>query len=141
MKPNPSFLLLLVLLQMFFLSCYSQHKRIKFDHLTTENGLSQSNILCILQDSRGFMWFGTEDGLNRYDGYRIKVYRKDHNSNQSLSNNHVTAITEDTAGNLWIGTLGGGLNMFHREKETFTHYQHDQNNPGSLHSNFINHLI
>ena len=73
MKPY-CYLFLLLVIPFFGLS---QSKYLKFDHLQTDDGLSQSNVLCILQDSRGFMWFGTEDGLNKYNGYTFIVYKND----------------------------------------------------------------
>ncbi len=81
-----------------------------FQHLTTEHGLSQSYIFSIYQDSKGYMWFGTWDGLNKYDGYQFTVFKPDPYNPNSLSNNCVTAIYEDRYGIIWIGTNGGGLN-------------------------------
>ena len=83
-----------------------------FDHLQVEDGLSQGVVLSVLQDSRGFMWFGTYDGLNRYDGYRFTVWRSDPDDIRSLSSSVVTALAEDSTGRIWIGTAGGGLNMY-----------------------------
>ena len=70
----------------------SQKQNLKFDHLDINSGLSQNNVLCVLQDSRGFMWFGTRDGLNRYDGYKFTLYRNDLANDHSLSNNFITAL-------------------------------------------------
>jgi len=105
---------------------------LRFDRLSLEEGLSQSTVYAIVQDRRGFMWFGTEDGLNRYDGYHFKVYRHEPEHPQSLSNNTVYTLYEDRAGVLWIGTDGGGLNRYDRATETFTRYRHDPDNPKSL---------
>src|SRR5678815_2357792 len=80
---------------------------LRFDHLNIEQGLSQSSVNVIFQDSRGFMWFGTEDGLNRYDGYNFKTYKPDPDVPSSLSDRWITAITEDAHGYLWIGTRQG----------------------------------
>jgi len=95
---------------------------IRFGKLSTRHGLSQSNVLCILQDSKGYMWFGTQNGLNVFNGYELKVFTNIEGNDNSLSNNVVHALYEDTDGNLWIGTEGGGLNQFHRETETFVHH-------------------
>ena len=65
---------------------------LRFDRLSLEEGLSQSTVYAIVQDRRGFMWFGTEDGLNRYDGYHFKVYRHEPENPQSLSNNTVYTL-------------------------------------------------
>jgi PAS domain S-box-containing protein len=110
---------------------------IKFQRLTIENGLSQSSIFCILQDRRGFMWFGTEDGLNKYDGYRFKIYRNNPENLNSISYNNIKAIHEDRSGILWFGTYGGGLNRFDQEKEQFDHYQANPADPKSLSNNFV----
>ncbi|NUO82681.1 SpoIIE family protein phosphatase, partial [candidate division KSB1 bacterium] len=84
-----------------------------------------------------FMWFGTMDGLNKYDGYGFTVYKHDFQNPHSLSDNSIQALFEDEAGVLWIGTRGG-LNSFDRRSEKFTRYVHDPNNPHSLSHNTIN---
>jgi ligand-binding sensor domain-containing protein/serine phosphatase RsbU (regulator of sigma subunit) len=117
----------------------ARDRGVTFKHLTQDHGLSQNSVFSILQDSKGFMWFGTQDGLNKYDGYGFKVYRPDPGNPASLSENNVSALLEDRKGFLWIGTNGGGLNKFDREKETFTHY-HGTNradDPSSVISDFI----
>src|SRR6186713_3152575 len=88
---------LLICLQSFFLIAFSQKQQLKFEHLGTNAGLSQSNVICILQDSRGFMWFGTRDGLNKYDGYNFTVYKNTADTN-SISNNFITHILVDSNG-------------------------------------------
>ena len=87
----------------------------KFTHLSLDDGLSQTTVISILQDSRGFMWFGTQDGLNRYDGYNFVVYRNDPNNLNSLGDNRIRTIVEDLSGILWIGTEAGGLNKYDPE--------------------------
>src|ERR1041385_276236 len=101
---------------------YSQKQHLQFEHIGTGMGLSQSNVMCIFQDSRGFMWFGTRDGLNKYDGYKFIVYKYDDKDSNSISHNTIQDIAEDRDGNLWIATWGGGLNMFDRNKEKFKRY-------------------
>lgn len=91
----------------------------KFSYITPENGLSQGNITSIYQDSKGYMWFGTFSGLNRYDGYTNKVYNHITNDSLSLSHEHVSIISEDIEGKLWIGTIGGGISVLYREKGSF----------------------
>ncbi len=105
---------------------------VQFDHLNIENGLSQNAGLAIFQDSRGYLWFGTQDGLNRYDGYTFKIYKNDPDDLKSLSHNSILALAEDKNASLWIGTCGGGLNRFDPTTETFVRYHHDSNNPSSL---------
>src|ERR1700690_3452767 len=115
----------------------TQNRHLKFEHIQTDAGLSQSNVISILQDSRGFMWFGTRDGLNKYDGYKFSVYRNDPKNNNSISNNYISAIIENSNGNLWVATWGGGLNFFSREKGIFISYKHDSKNPNSISGNFV----
>ena len=93
-------------------------QHIKFEHLSVEHGLSHSGVLCILQDSKGFLWFGTADGLNRYDGYTFRVYKHDPEDPHSWSKNLVESIYEDRSGELWIGTADG-LNRFKHDTEQF----------------------
>jgi ligand-binding sensor domain-containing protein len=95
---------------------------VRFEHLTIEDGLSQNAGLTIFQDSKGFLWIGTQDGLNRYDGYTFKIFKRDADNPNSLSHNSILAITEDKEGFLWIGTWGGGLNRFDPATETFVRY-------------------
>jgi len=110
---------------------------LSFEHLGTTKGLSHSNVICALQDSRGFMWFGTREGLNRYDGYTFTVYRNKVGDDKSLSNNVVNAIVEDSKGYLWIGTWGGGLDRYDRGTNSFVHFRHDPGNPTSLSSDLV----
>lgn len=92
-------------------SVYGQKQTLQFSKLTIDDGLSQSYINCILQDQLGYIWIGTQDGLNRYDGQTFEVYQNQYNDEKSLSNNYVKAFVEDNKGNIWIGT-DRGLNKF-----------------------------
>jgi signal transduction histidine kinase/ligand-binding sensor domain-containing protein/DNA-binding response OmpR family regulator len=118
-------------------SLSAQPAKIRFDHIGTEQGLSQSNAICIFQDSRGFMWIGTRDGLNKYDGYKITVYRNNISDSLSISNNVINDIAEDKDGNLWIATWGG-INVFDRKKEIFRCFRNDPVRRGSLSNNLVN---
>jgi signal transduction histidine kinase/streptogramin lyase len=95
----------------------------RFDRITTEDGLSHNTVTSILQDSRGFMWFGTEDGLNRYDGYTFTVYRHDPDDPHSLRDDSVMTLYEDRDGVLWIGTQTGWLERLGEERGRFSHHQ------------------
>src|SRR5262245_59225518 len=86
---------------------FSQNPSLKFEHCGTRDGLSQVNINCIIQDSRGFMWIGSRNGLNRYDGYKFTSFRYDAKNEQTLSNNMITDLAEDRDGNIWISTQSG----------------------------------
>jgi ligand-binding sensor domain-containing protein len=104
------------------ISLAARDNDIRFEHLSLEHGLSQSVVFCILQDCRGFMWFGTQNGLDRFDGYTFRQFRNSPKDSCSLSYNSVRVIIEDSSGELWIGTEGGGVNHFNREKENFDRY-------------------
>jgi ligand-binding sensor domain-containing protein/signal transduction histidine kinase len=111
---------------------------LRFDRISIEQGLSQSSVHVILQDSRGFMWFGTEDGLNRYDGYTFKTFKPDPDAPFSLSDRWVTSMIEDKDGYLWIATRQGGLNRYDPRTEQFTRFVHDDLNSTSLNDNHVN---
>src|ERR1700761_9629503 len=132
---NPkSWTFLLLLLPCF---AYPQSEHLSFEHLRPAQGLSQSNVICTLQDSRGFMWFGTREGLNKYDGYTFTVYKNNVKDDKSLSNNLVNDIVEDDKGYLWIGTWGDGLDRNDRKRDQIIHYRHDPARPNSLSSNLV----
>lgn len=114
------FLILFFILAQTSLFAFS-YEDVKFSYLTKEKGLSDNNVECIFKDSDGFVWFGTRNGLCRFDGYEIKVYRKGKDKT-GLSGNRILSITEDTLGNLWVGTYKDGLNKFDKQTEIFTHY-------------------
>jgi ligand-binding sensor domain-containing protein/serine phosphatase RsbU (regulator of sigma subunit) len=107
-----------------------------FEHITAQMGLSQNSPNAILQDSRGLLWIGTQDGLNLYDGQRFKQYKRIIDNLNSLSDNYVLTIYEDKSGILWIGTEGG-LNRFDFEKQRFTRYLSDLKEPYSLSNNYV----
>ena len=111
---------------------------LRFDHISIEQGLSQSSVHVIFQDSRGFLWFGTQDGLNRYDGYTFKTYKPDPDSPYSLSDRWINSIVEDQEGYLWIATRLGGLNRYDPRSEQFTNFRHDDLNPSSISNDHIN---
>ncbi len=97
-----------------------------------EHGLSHGVVFSILQDSVGFMWFGTEDGLNRYDGLSIAIYRHDPFDTNSLASSNFGEVYEDRSGILWFGTWGGGLDRYDPRTGVYTHYRHDPEDPASL---------
>jgi|GEM_PF-6245571 len=129
-----------VLLQCCCHLSFGQRNRIPFEHIGTKEGLSQSNILSIVQDSRGFMWFGSWDGLNKYDGYKMTVYKNSTGDINSLSNNYINSISENKNDNLWIATANG-LNYFDRKTELFTRYMHHTDNSNSIRCNNINKVM
>ncbi|RMF58114.1 MAG: hypothetical protein D6743_18055, partial [Calditrichaeota bacterium] len=109
-------------------------------HLSTSHGLSNSIINDILQDRQGFIWIGTEDGLNRYDGYTFKVYSHDPLDSTSISSSTINFLYEDHASGLWMGTRYG-LNYFNRHNETFTRYVPDDDDPHRLAGPVITDLL
>ncbi|MDJ0841432.1 MAG: two-component regulator propeller domain-containing protein [Acidobacteriota bacterium] len=108
-----------------------------FEHLSLRQGLSQSTVHCITQDRRGFIWIGTADGLNRYDGYRFQVYRRESRNKDTLSDSRISSLLEDREGYLWVGTFNG-LNQFHLETETVRRYLPDPADPNSLPGSIVN---
>lgn len=104
--PIASFISLLLLLANFG-SGYSQSRSTRFQHLTIEDGLPQNMVDCMLQDSQGFMWFGTWNGLCRYDGYSFEIFKNENNFPNPFETNFIYALHEDAFGNIWIGTRKG----------------------------------
>ncbi len=109
----------------------------RFELLSIEDGLSQGTVNCILQDSTGFLWLGTQGGLNRYDGYDLKVYQHDDADPASLAHDFVLTLAEGPSGDLWAGTEGGGLGRWRRATDSFTNYRHDPDDPGGISSDRI----
>ena len=105
------------------LSCFAGMKNsygqtMAFHHLAVENGLSSSSVLSVMQDATGFMWFGTQIGLNRYDGTRFRVYRYNSKDSSSISSDNITSLFCDSRQALWVGT-GGGLDKYDPKKDSF----------------------
>lgn len=110
---------------------------IHFDHLTSADGLSHSDVRAIVQDRQGFMWFGTWlGGLNRYDGYTFKVYRHDPNDNRSLGSDSIRNLYVDRRGVLWIATQGG-VDQYDQETDSFIHHDRDADNHPIAQPNFF----
>ena len=97
---------------------YPQDNRVVFSHLDVNNGLSENWIKCIYKDLKGFIWFGTNSGLNRFDGYKFELFQKSISDSTGISDNAVNAITGDSDGNLWVGT-GGGVSILNCETYKF----------------------
>lgn len=111
-----------IFIVLFILWCKTlsaQDPAIKFHHITTNDGLSHEHVLSTLKDSKGFIWFATQQGVNRYDGYNFKIFKHSFKNKKSLSNNIAFDIMEDEAGSIWIATASG-LNRFNYEDESFT---------------------
>lgn len=115
-----------------------------FRKLADVNGLSHNKVNCILQDKRGFMWFGTDDGLNRYDGNKFVVFRNNPTDSASISGNIITSMVEDKNGVIWIATADGGLTRYDyrlQPGKQFRQYKHSVSNSLSIPGNIINALL
>ena len=100
-----------------------------FEHLTTRDGLSQSTVMSMLQDSQGYLWLATESGLDRYDGNSIREFRRERGNDHGLPSDYVWSIAEDSHGDLWLATDGGGVVRWERRTEQFQQFRHDPRNP------------
>ena len=110
----------------------AQEDAFQVRRLSVQEGLSQSSVNCILQDNKGFLWIGTQDGLNRYDGNSFTIYTYDPDDPGSLPDGNILALHEDRRGNIWIGTLAGGLSRLDKDTHRITSYRYGQGNPQSL---------
>jgi ligand-binding sensor domain-containing protein len=128
---------------LFFLCCslnqvfYAQNQQLVFDRISKEQGLIPGNVNDIVQDSTGFIWMATENGLCRYDGYNFVYYKNEVNDPNSLSYNHVFSLLLDKDGVMWVGTLGGGLNKFDVRTGKFKRFTHDHDNSKTISSDII----
>ena len=112
-----------------------------FEHLTMRDGLSQSTVEGILQDSRGYLWMATESGLDRYDGNSIRVYRRERGNPQALASDYIWTMAEDAHGDLWLATIGGGVERWQRSSDRFQQFRHDPSDPASLASDAVRTLL
>lgn len=111
-----------------------QRRNLRFSYLTTEHGLSQNSVNAITQDDQGYIWIGTQEGLNRYDGHDILLFERDAFDTTSLSHNWIWSLMIDSKKELWIGTDGGGINIYDSKSETFRAIRHDPNNDNTISS-------
>jgi signal transduction histidine kinase/ligand-binding sensor domain-containing protein/DNA-binding response OmpR family regulator len=131
------FMLLLFLMVFFPFRSIAQHDYLKFENLGIAEGLSHSFVKSIFQDKQGFLWFGTHNGLNRYDGYSYKVYKTSSDDRKSISGNQISKIKESKNGNLWIATSGGGISLYDREKDNFKRFLFKKGDVNSISSDFV----
>ena len=132
MKKYP-FVLLMMFLCAFFV--HAQNDRVQFGHLSVKDGLSQLSVISLFQDSQGFMWLGTRDGLNKYDGYNFHIYR-DSDKDNYISNSFIECIAEDEQNRLWVGTRRG-LNRYDADVGHFVPYYHSADNDSTISDNVI----
>ena len=109
----------------FFITIFCQAQSVEehyyFKNLSIRNGLSQNTVNAILQDRKGFMWLGTKDGLNRYDGLSFRKFKHDAANPRSIGNSFITSLYEDFNGNIWVGT-DAGVYIYYPEKEAFEEF-------------------
>jgi ligand-binding sensor domain-containing protein len=126
---------------LLFLSVAAQAQRIRyFTHFTEKDGLSHNYVRCILRDRQGYLWVGTANGLNRYDGYAFRQYMPDvRQPGRTISNEHIHDIKEDNNGFVWIAT-SNGLNRYDPRTETFQVWKNTGRNDGSLPNSLVRHI-
>lgn len=116
-----------------------QMSNLSFEQLTKEQGLSQNSGHAILQDSQGYMWFGTDNGLNKYNGYEMTIFQHDPEDSTTISGNNISTLYEDSQGNLWVGMTGAGINRFNRDLHSFTYYKVEYDSSGKVSNGSLSH--
>jgi ligand-binding sensor domain-containing protein len=114
---------------------------LNFQHITLQDGLSQNTVYSILQDSKGFLWFGTQDGLNKFDGYTFTVLNQDLIDKNKLTDRQIQCLYEDKYGNIWIGTRNGGLNLYNPILNKFYHFKFEEGIEQTVQNNRITAII
>ncbi|MDJ0748403.1 MAG: sigma 54-interacting transcriptional regulator [Woeseiaceae bacterium] len=130
-------LLSLALLATSTIAYAVESRSVRFQHLSRDDGLSQAFVYDIVQDPRGFMWFGTQEGLNRWDGYTFTVFAHDPADANSISDESVRTLLIDSNGTLWIGTDAGGLSRYNQHDRSFTNFVNDPGDPQSIADNRV----
>jgi len=132
---------LLLLLTVFYSTLYSQVRDLKFNYLTIEDGLSHNNIYTIVQDSKGFMWIGTQSGLDKYNGYNINSYFYSAEDSCSLISSNFGKLMYDSKDRLWIGTYRGGISLYYPLKDEVKQFLHNTDDKTSLSGNLIRAMV
>lgn len=118
-----------------------QQDTVVFERLTIKNGLSHNNVRAIMQDRKGYIWFGSYGGIDRYDGRSFKTFKYEHGNPHSLSNNHVTALWEDQEGMIWAATSSNGLCKIDGDTENVTRYLEQRDLPHGLQSSTVTRVM
>lgn len=149
-KKHQSNVLILSVLHTFFVLCFlsitnsglsqtTNHQPLKF--YDNKDGLSQGTINCIIQDKHGYMWFGTQDGLNKFDGTNFTVFKHSNDISNTISDNYISSIIEDKNEDLWIGTRNGGINKYDLETGMLTYYLHQNDEANSISHNRVSSIV
>ncbi|WP_187260508.1 two-component regulator propeller domain-containing protein [Pontibacter beigongshangensis] len=136
MRQSYKGLVVFALLLLSLVPAFSQKADFSFRHLSISAGLSQSSVISIAQDHNGLMWFGTRDGLNKYDGHTFTQYKHNPKDAYTISNNDITELLVDTQGDLWIGTFHG-LNRYDYQQNRFIRFEHEDENSASISNNNV----
>jgi len=135
------YIIFIILIVILGLGQNSHSQTFNFQHLSLNDGLSQNCIYSILQDSKGFLWFGTQDGLNKFDGYTFTVINQDLVKKNKLTDSHIISLYEDKNNMIWIGTWSGGLNMYDPVLHKFYHFKYEEGVQQSVQNNKITSII
>jgi len=134
-------LLFLIVFCFFVQITLAQNQHTDVSYLRVSDGLSQSNVKTILKDNQGYLWFATDDGLNRYDSHSFKIYRHVPGDLHSLQVNNIETLFKDSRGNIYVGTGGGGLSIYNAKEDCFTNYTGDKNRPETLSNNDVTNIF
>jgi signal transduction histidine kinase/ligand-binding sensor domain-containing protein/HPt (histidine-containing phosphotransfer) domain-containing protein len=133
-------LLLFILLCLNIFSFPLSSKELNVEHYYREQGLSQASVQALLKDNQGYLWVGTADGLNKFDGYNFEIFKNNSQLKNSLSNSNILSLFEDNQNKIWIGTQGG-LNLFNKKTNNFKVYKHNTSNKNSLSNDAVNSIV
>lgn len=131
----------IITLLSLFLSLFSYSNSITMERINSIHGLSQNNVMTIIKDSDGFMWFGTYDGLNRYDGYDFMVFKNDENDPNTIASNFIQGLAEDQDGNIWVGSFQRGISVLNKHTQVVTRFQNTEDNQDVITSNMIKKIM
>lgn len=131
---------MMVLSLFFSLTLFAQRNNTtySFRHYHPEHGLSNNSVYCFLEDEQGFMWIGTRNGLNRFDGYEFEVYDK---NNSAIEGDYISTLCKGKGNRIWAGTLTDGVYLYSWKEDKFTPFISDDKDEGSLSSNRISSIV
>jgi len=139
MQKQSGNIIFIIIFWFSWFTIFAQQNNNFYPNISTVPGLPSKMVYSVFKDSRGFMWFGTENGLYRWDGYDFKIYQNDPNDSTSISGNLISKILmEDEEGNIWIGTQASGMNIYNPNTETFTRFYREPEFQFDFDFNWIN---